>query len=170
MTAANGRTAQGTFAKGNTFRQRHGLRSGLGQSRLPKDCQSIAKSVARYRASLEDAARSKAGSSDAPLSVTQEGLICSACCHEQRRRLAQRWLRIEWEANRLTTEGFLKLQEVMGSATRQRDESVASLLGNAASPPPTGEDGQPGLSAETFAKLRQAMGYGGGSPEDLASK
>jgi len=170
MATTTDRTPQGTFAPGNRAAQTHGLRSGLGQSRLPKDCQTIHRHAARFRRTLAEAVRSKAGRANGALTVAEEGLIVSAVTHEQRRRLAQRWLRIEWEANRLTTEGFLKLQEVMGSATRQRDEAVASLLGNGHSLPPTGEDGQPGLSAETFAKLRQAMGYGGGSPEDLASK
>lgn len=170
MSTTKDRTTKGTFAPGNRAAQTHGLRSGLGQSRLPKDCQTIIRHSGRFRIALMEAVRAKAGRRDGTLTVAEEGLIVSAVTHEQRRRLAQRWLRIEWEANRLTTEGFLKLQEVMGSATRQRDEAVASLLGNGHSPPPTGEDGQPGLSYATFQKLRQSMGFDATPEEPLAGK
>lgn len=102
---------------GNANALKHGLRCG----RLPAGCGHIGNAISMFRRTLETESLSVHGE----LSILHRALINSACRHEQRAQLLQRWLRKE--AGTLKTMDKATLLAQQSAATDQRDKCLERL-------------------------------------------
>ncbi len=168
MPDSRDRTTKGQFAKGNKASMSSGLAHGLAHSRLPKGMSKLQRDLTRWRRHLEDGVRRKHGPT---LTAQQDGMIASAVVHERRRRLAERFLTLRWEAGDLGTEELDRLQEIAGLATSQRDEVTAKLMGEVNSfTPPADPSGPFGISPAAMAALQERMAYLDKPRNDLDAK
>jgi hypothetical protein len=102
-------------ANRNSFR--HGLRS----SRLPKGCERIGRDLSEVRRSLEDAVVLVRG-----VVTAGEALAISAACEwERHRRLALRWLRVDFDAMDLPTR--LTFSREAARAASERNRAIDGL-------------------------------------------
>lgn len=99
--------------RGAPERNRHGLRS----TTLPKACRRVEHDVRKLRIELER----ELGT----VSILSAAAIQSACRHEVRARLAERWLRLQ--GDNLTLAERLSLLQTISAATDSRDKALRSL-------------------------------------------
>ena len=99
---------------------RNSLRHGLRASRLPGDAKHIEQSTDRLRRELEDAVLARRSE----MSLRDAALVQSACRHERRALLLERWLRVGGIV--LMAERLSVLKDISG-ATDQRDKCIERL-------------------------------------------
>jgi hypothetical protein len=164
------RTTQGQARAGNRLATKHGIYSSLAVGSLPKGCSFIRRQLNAFRVLIEDRVREATGGKEqeGPDGLLRAALIASAVEHERIRRLAN-WYMAE-RGDTMPSDQAERFMGMAARATAERDRVLREVLGNAASLPPTGEDGQPGLSYATFQKLRQSMGFDATPGEPLAGK
>lgn len=97
-------------------RVRHGLRA----AKLPEDARYVQNATDQLRRSCE------AALCRTP-SVYEAALIQSACRHERRASLCERWLRLAEDAGELDLSTKLQLQRDIGNATDSRDKCLERL-------------------------------------------
>lgn len=99
---------------------RNALRHGLRASKLPAGCKYIEIAVNSFRRQIEDAVSESVAQSG----VMQAALVHSACRHERRAQLAERWLRINAD---LPLNERLGLLKTISDATDSRDRCLERL-------------------------------------------
>jgi hypothetical protein len=129
MTASTDRTAQGTFAKGNTLRRTHGAKGFLNVGTMPLGCRAIRADLARFRAFVEESIRRESGSADGAIAASKAVLIGSAVTHEGARRLWMWWL--ARKADDLTPDQFARVLTEARLCLEARDRCLAALFGTA---------------------------------------
>lgn len=106
--------------KGNRNRMTHGQAGWLATGSLPKGASYVRRLIGRMRSVLERAVLDSFGE----VGPTEAALIQSACRHEGRALLAQRWLR---EGTDLPVKDRLAMLQVIGNATDSRDRAIEKL-------------------------------------------
>lgn len=105
---------------GNVNAQRHGLRS----AELPKGCRYIERTADRLRLDLESEVCGRHGS----IGTYRAALIQSACRHEKRASLCERWLRLaDGNGEKLSTLDRASLLREVSNATDSRDKCIERL-------------------------------------------
>lgn len=102
---------------GNGNAVKHGLRIAKAHT----DWSSIENDAYTFRTALRNAVVDAHGS----LTLLADALIQSACRHERRAALAERWLRLQGDA--LPLSDRINLLAAVSSATDARDKAIRSL-------------------------------------------
>jgi len=113
----------------NLNAQKHGLYAFLALGSLPKGASYIRRQGGRLRVQLTQAVLE----SGRKVGVTAAATINSACRHEGRAMLLQRYLRLEAD---LPLAARIQLLREIGMATDSRDRCIRSLRLDVESPAP----------------------------------
>ena len=105
---------------------RSGVYSFLANGRYPRGASYVGRLIGQFRHSLEDVILQR----DGEVSLYNGAVIQSACRHEGRAELLQRWLREVDAGNRNDNSSIqdrLSILREIGSATDARDKCLKSL-------------------------------------------
>lgn len=114
------RACRRDFEHGNVQNQ-NAMRHGLRSSRLPKGCERIQRDLNELRRALEDAVFDTHGCVDARAAL----LISSAVAWERHRRLADRWLRVNY--SELSHSDKINYSRESARAATERNKVLESL-------------------------------------------
>lgn len=110
--------------KGNRNAVRSGVHSFLATGRYPKGAAYVGRLVGQLRHSLEQLILEQEGE----VSLYHGAVIQSACRHEGRAQLLQRWLReLEENGNGPSIQDRLAILREIGSASDARDKCLKAL-------------------------------------------
>lgn len=143
-------------------RNRNRLRHGLRAAQLPREARYIELAINTFRRQLEDTLTDAYGET----TIYQAALINSACRHERRAMLAERWFRLS--NGELSLADKLQLHKTISDASDARDKCLERLQLNVNESDPWEGLSAPGIAhngADSSEDQRDGEHSGRGDPQ-----